>query len=106
MYVKVAGSPADPTVTVEEGDDCTRLHVAAVEFDEATTGAMLNRSGLGRPGAPGHMWLDIAVLRARSHTGAPDWPERFDAMIAYAEREGWLDPSGKLVAAHVAETAR
>ena len=30
-----------------------------------------------------------------------DWEDRFDLMVAYARREGWLDPSGKLVAAHI-----
>ncbi len=101
MYVKVAGTPAQPQVSIEEHDDCTRLHVVTAELDEATAGAVLDISGLGRPGTSGHVWLDIAALRARSHSAAPDWPERFDAMIAYAERSGWLNPHGNLVAAHI-----
>jgi hypothetical protein len=102
MYVKVAGTPARPELSVEENDDCTRLHVVTEELDEAAVRAVLAGGGLGRPGAPGRVWLDVAALRARSRGAAPDWPERFDAMIAYAEGSGWLSPDGNLVTAHIA----
>ncbi|MEV5413191.1 hypothetical protein AB0K60_30700 [Thermopolyspora sp. NPDC052614] len=106
MYVQVTGTAERPEVSVEEADDCTRLHVSAGPLDEATVGTMLIRTGLGRPRGPGHVWLDIAALRSRIRSHAPDWPQRFAAMIAHAGRNGWLDASGKLVAAHIAGNER
>ncbi|MTD54064.1 hypothetical protein [Amycolatopsis pithecellobii] len=102
MYVKVARTPARPEPSVEENDDCTRLHVVTEGLDEAAVGAVLAGGGLGRPGTPGQVWLDVAALRARSRGAARDWPERFAAMIAYARRCGWLSPDGGLAAAHIA----
>lgn len=103
MYVKVAGPLERPNVTVEEGDDCTRLHVVVEELDEVLVGAVLTRAALGRQGKRGHVLLDIAALRSRARSGAPDWATRFDVMIEHANKHGWVNADEKLVVAHIAD---
>jgi hypothetical protein len=50
-----------------------------------------------------HVWLDVAAARDAGAAEAddPDFTTRYDAMIAYAERKGWLDETGRHVRAHV-----
>jgi hypothetical protein len=106
MYVSIAGDPARPLVSVEEADDCTRLHVDVRGLDESTAGSALREARLGRPGQPGQLWLDIAALRerARATTAVAGWDDRFDAMLAFARSEGWTDETGEHVAAHIVRT--
>jgi hypothetical protein len=106
MYVSVAVDPARPRVSLEEADDCTRLYVDVRALDESAAGSALREAGLGSPGEAGHLWLDIAALRerARATTAAADWDDRFDAMLAFARDKGWMDETGKLVAAHIVRT--
>ncbi|GAA4523233.1 hypothetical protein [Amycolatopsis samaneae] len=97
MFVHVSGDGA----RVAEGDDCTRLHVAS-ELDPAATGAALREAGLGEL-ADGRddARLSVEALRAAASRDpvGEDWPGRWDAMLAYAARKGWLD--GEKVTAHV-----
>jgi hypothetical protein len=103
VYVKIAGPLEQPTVTVEEGDDCTRLHVIVEELDEVLAGTALTQAGLGQQGTRGHILLDIAALRSLSRSRAPDWETRFDTMIEYAKKSGWVSADEKLVTAHIAD---
>jgi hypothetical protein len=50
-----------------------------------------------------HVWIDVARLREQAIAQADDatYSERFDAMIAYAQRKGWLDADGTRVRAHI-----
>jgi hypothetical protein len=66
-------------------------------------GMSYGSTGSGRPGTPGRVWVDLRAPRerAREMPKTTDWEDQFDLMVAYARREGWLDPSGKLVAAHI-----
>jgi hypothetical protein len=50
-----------------------------------------------------HVWIDVARLRdaGLAASDAPDFGDRFDAMIAYAATKGWLDESGTRVRAHI-----
>ena len=47
-----------------------------------------------------HAWLSIHGLRA---LGPPDsaWKEGFDAMIAFADRSGWVSEDKAFVRAHM-----
>jgi hypothetical protein len=103
MHVRIASGPDEPQVSLEEADDCTRLHVVADGLDDAGAGAVLRRDGLGRAGDPGHAWLEISTLRARARAsvGAGDWDDRFEVMVSYARGKGWLDETGEFVAAHI-----
>jgi hypothetical protein len=50
-----------------------------------------------------HVWIDVSRLRADgiAQVDDPTYAERFDAMIAYAQRKGWLEADGTRVRAHL-----
>jgi hypothetical protein len=92
-------------VRVEDADDCTSLDVrvtadARLSLDEAIRGSQL---GTWDGGAEAD--LRLAELRSRAAAGdvAPDWARRWEAMIAYAGRKGWLSHDGTTVRAHVVD---
>lgn len=87
---------------VQDADDCRRLHVETV-LDPAGLRSALQRTGTGHAGDDGTVWLDLAVLRSRAQLAAtaPDWADRWTAMVAVAERSGWLSEDGRSVRAHV-----
>ena len=96
-------------IRVHDADDCGRLSVATAlagpEIDVA-----LRSTGAGtREGANGTdtVLLDIPALRAhaRAAASAPDWDSRWEAMIGYARRKGWLTPAGTAVRAHLEPVA-
>lgn len=93
------------TCSVSEADTLTDLRVVTAIDDPAALGDAVRAAELGRtePGETGHVFVDIERLRSLARSGATldDWDERFDAMIAYAERKGWLNDSGSAVRAHV-----
>jgi hypothetical protein len=47
--------------------------------------------------------LDISALRehARAAASTLDWDSRWEAMIGYAGRKGWVTPGGSAVRAHL-----
>jgi hypothetical protein len=104
MYVKIADTQTEYLVSVEEADDCTRLHVEAGGLTDDEVWRALQRSALGHSAEPGQAWLEIYELRvrARERTEKPGWEADFDAMVSYAGGKGWLDETGELVAAHIA----
>jgi hypothetical protein len=71
---------------VADADDLSAVHVETTLAPEALRTALL-RTGTGTPDLDSTgVVLDIGVLRSRARLLAtvPDWPERFDAMIAAA----------------------
>ena len=72
---------------VADADDCSAVHVQTT-LDRARLRTALLRTGTGS--APDEsaadVVLDLAVLRTRARlvASAPDWTERFDAMVADA----------------------
>lgn len=100
--VPAAGRQDGPSLVVEQPDDCTRLAVLSPS-DAAAAGAALRHLAAGEPAEAGHVWLEVAALRehARPDPAAADWDERFNGMLAYAGRAGWLNPDGTAVKAHV-----
>jgi hypothetical protein len=106
MYVRVLGRDNDACIEVCDPDDCTRLHVEAdsqlttTELDQALYAAGLT----GERSAEGDtVWLDASKLFAVGTVAevGSDWPDRFNAMLAYATSKGWCDPARQHVAAHV-----
>lgn len=87
---------------VRDADDCGRLHLATA-LDDGPLRVALRDTGLGEPGPDGDVWLDLAVLRSRAELVAtePDWAQRWSAMVAYAERRGWLSADGRAVRVHI-----
>lgn len=47
-----------------------------------------------------HTWLLIDELKALGPT-EPEWGRGFDAMIAYAQRAGWVSSDARRVRAHL-----
>lgn len=51
-----------------------------------------------------HAWLDVDQLRAHGRPDDEGWSARFAGMIAYAASQGWVDPSGARVRAHLTQS--
>jgi hypothetical protein len=85
---------------VEDADDLHGLSVRRLD------GASVDAS-LAKPTEAGtHCWIVIDRLRELAATGQPaDWGERFDAMITYANRKGWVDEESGCVRAHLTPAA-
>jgi hypothetical protein len=99
MIVVVASSPdGTALLSLEQPDDCTRFHVEGRGLDAEQVGAALAASGVGTL-QEDHAYLQPAVI-ARLAQGlvAADWLERFDGMLAYAQRKGWVDATGAVMA--------
>ncbi|MBW0116961.1 hypothetical protein [Pseudonocardia abyssalis] len=98
MYVTLAADGA----VVADADDCTRLHLATT-LDGSALRAALRDTGTGQLAPDGAVWLDVAVLRSRAQivATAPDWPQRWDAMVGYAQKAGWLSEDGRTVRVHI-----
>jgi hypothetical protein len=88
-------------VTVDEAENLKKLSVELQACSPDQASALLACRDLGRI-EDGHAWLHIDALRAiarqpRSCT----WDERFQLAMAYAQRNGWTDPTGDFVRAHI-----
>jgi hypothetical protein len=99
MKLIVDGAAA--LVTVDEAENLKALSVELRGCSTAQATALLADRGLGRI-EDGHAWLNIDALRAiarppRSCT----WDERFQRAMAYAQSNGWSDPAGDFVRAHI-----
>lgn len=103
MIVRVV----DGQARVEEGDDCTRLHVVTTGRTAAdrSTDSALKADGLGFLADPATAQLSVDRLRAAASAQgvAADWPARWEAMLGYARGRGWLSADGSLVRAHIAD---
>jgi hypothetical protein len=89
------------SVTVDEAENLTALSVELQDCPPERAAALLGDHGLGRIEG-GHAWLQIRALQAiarppRSCT----WDERFQRAMAYAQSNGWTDPAGDFVRAHL-----
>ena len=90
--------------TLEEPADCTRFHVEAPGGDVAPLGARLGAAGTAEGAPEGHVWVDVAWVRAQAVGRVPDtWSADFDGMLRYAEKKGWLGAGGGTIQAHVVE---
>lgn len=98
MIVRVT----DTKIVVEDRGDLTRLHVAT-RLDADAVNEVLVRLRAGCLTDDGSTLLDLAFLRVHAEAGGvgDDWGERWQAMIDYAARKGWLSADGRLVRAHV-----
>ena len=71
---------------VADADDCSAVHVQTALDADGLRAALLHTGtgSVATTGNPAEVALDIAVLRTRAAlvASAPDWAERFDALIA------------------------
>jgi hypothetical protein len=100
MYVRASYAGLD----VGEPDDCTSLDVRVDGAGRPELAALLTSTGLGQWDGSDHVALDVAGLHDLAQAGAvgPDWPARWEAMLAYAAKKGWLSDDGRAVRAHLA----
>ena len=101
MIVEViGGADQRPQARVVDVDDLGRLHLALGEVTDEEAAEVLERSGLGR-------LHDAAALRAAAEprATAPDWPARWDAMVAAARSKGWVTEDGASLQVHVESAA-
>jgi hypothetical protein len=99
--VKLVVDGAARQVTVHEAENLKSLSVRLLDCSPGQASALLGDRDLGRV-EDGHAWLHIGALRSiarppRSCT----WDERFELAMAYAQQNGWTDPTGGFVRAHL-----
>ena len=104
MYVAVTAAG----VSVAAADDCTSLDVRAAPDRRSLLDEALRHARLGQWDGGDEADLQVAELRRRALAeGVPaGWAQRWDDMIAYAARRGWLSPDGTTVRAHVRDPPR
>jgi hypothetical protein len=101
VYVTVTAAG----VQIGAADDCTSLDVRAAPGLRPSLNEALRQADLGRWDGGDEADLELAELRRRAVAAGvpPGWTRRWDDMIAYAARRGWLSPDGATVRAHVVD---
>jgi hypothetical protein len=101
VYVAVTAAG----VQIGAADDCTSLDVRTATGLRSSLDEALRQADLGRWDGGDEADLDVAELRRRAVAEGvpPGWARRWDDMIAYAARRGWLSPDATTVRAHVTD---
>ncbi|MCE2525581.1 MAG: hypothetical protein J4F99_06450 [Acidimicrobiia bacterium] len=82
-----------------EVDDFERFHIEADGDRHDVLGVLGPEARLGHTH---HLWWSIeAVRRLAPGDREPAWDERFDAMMAWAATQGWIDEAGTHVQVHI-----
>ena len=108
MIVEVIGGADEhPQARVVGIDDLSRLNLALGEVTDEEAAEVLERSGLGRFQDSTTAFLDAAALRAAAEprATAPDWSDRWDAMVAGARSKGHLSADGASLQVRVVSAA-
>ncbi|BCO60159.1 MULTISPECIES: hypothetical protein [Mycobacterium avium complex (MAC)] len=101
MYLRIEGHLDAPQISVERADDCRTLYATSRSMTYDTVARALEEAALGRSDTDPDLWLKIDALKSLASTGSESWSQEFDAMIAFAATRGWIDDSGRYVAAHL-----
>jgi hypothetical protein len=101
VYVAVTAAG----VHVSAADDCTSLDVRAARDHRPALDEALRHARLGQWDGGPEADLQIAELRSRAVAAgvSAGWAQRWQAMIVYAGRRGWLSADGATVRAHVVD---
>ena len=108
MIVEVIGGALErPEARVVDVDDLNRLHLALGEVTDEEASEALEQAGLGRLQDADTGFLDVAALRAAAEpqSRAPDWPQRWERMLAFAREKGWVGDDGASLQVHVESAA-
>lgn len=101
MYVLLTPASGSAMLTLEESDDCQRFHVEIRDLTEEAVQQIFGREGAGTLDSCEVAWIEIAFLRRLAEGRVqPEWSERFDGMLRYAERKGWLNRDQSRVQGH------
>lgn len=97
MYVRVDLRTGERRLL--EADDFDRFHIEAGGDRHDVLGVLGAEARLGRTH---HLWWSLDAVRrlAPSDAGA-EWWRRFEAMMAWAATQGWIDEAGTHVQVHV-----
>ncbi|MFT3852291.1 MAG: hypothetical protein QM733_06100 [Ilumatobacteraceae bacterium] len=91
----------EPGIGLDDADNCNAFHLEARGVDAAGVAATLAAAGAGRVAGDDAFVERAAIERMAADAGvAEDWNERYQGMLAYAGKKGWLDADG-LVQAHI-----
>ena len=102
MFVRVDVGPERPVLTLEQPDDCTKFHLTVMGGQDLARvfGALVNAAAGRLEGDHAYVTIDALRRLAAGRVGA-DWDERFDAMLGYAQKMGWIDDTANTIRAHV-----
>jgi hypothetical protein len=99
--MKITVDGAAGQVTVDEAENLKALSVELQGCSPERADTLLGDWDLGRIEG-GHAWLRIRALRAIARPPRScSWDERFQRAMAYAQSNGWMDPAGDFVRAHI-----
>jgi hypothetical protein len=92
-------------VRVGAADDCTSLDVRTAPDLRSSLDEALRQVRLGHWDGGDEADLQVAELRRRAVAEgvSAGWDERWDDMISYAGRNGWLSADGTTMRAHVVD---
>jgi hypothetical protein len=89
-------------VTLDDADDFQSFSVVVAAPRAAAPSVTKALAAAGLRLEDGHCWVPQAWLRADNGAPRPDdWQAKFDGMIAYAAKKGWIDEATGDVRAHV-----
>ncbi len=90
----------DQPPTLTDAERLDRLHATC--HGDPKTAKYDDAACMPGPDAD-HVWVDIEWLRATAavQVDDPGFADRFDGMIAYADKQGWLNATGRRVRAHI-----
>jgi hypothetical protein len=103
----VGGTDERPEVRVVDVDELNRLHLALGEVTDEEADQALRDAGLGRLQDAQTGFVDIEALHAAAaaQSSAPDWPTRWEGMVARARDKGWVGDDGASLQVHVESAA-
>lgn len=97
MYVELDLQTGERRIA--EADDFTRFHIEADGDRHDVLGVLGAEARLGRTH---HLWWSITAVRQLAPSDRdPAWDERFEAMMAWAAAQGWIDEAGTHVQVHI-----
>lgn len=104
MYIDVARGVAE----VRDADNCAELEIRVSTAARSDLDSMLRAAGLGYWDGGDEAEISLQTLKeAAQRAGvADDWPQRWNGMIAYAGKKGWLTDDAKHVRAHLVTPSR
>lgn len=107
MYILAELQNNVPVVSLVEPDDCQRFHLTIHGLSAAMAERALEDTHIGRLYEHDNAWINIVALRqmAEGHVQV-GWSERFEAMVAYAKRKGWLSDDMQQLRGHCEWTLR
>jgi hypothetical protein len=101
MYLFLSSSKLSPIASLEEPDDCSSFHITIQNLSEDNARQVLEDEDVGELADHDTAWITITALyRLAQGRVQPDWQDRFNGMLHYAERKGWLRNDRAAVRGH------